>query len=468
MNKMKRVITGVAAGSMLLASAQLAMAAGQAKNIILMISDGQGFNTVKATDYYLGGQAVYEGFAVKGSMNTNSAGAAGGYVGTPYNPTTMWSSFGTQLTGATDSASAGTAMFTGVKNYDNQINKTTSGANLTTFFESAALQGKATGAVSTVNFDHATPAAVVAKTTNRNDYATITSQMINSNLDVIMGAGNPNYNNNGAAQAANYAIVGNQANWNAITGGANGRTFVESKTQFESLANGSLTTNKVFGVAQVKDTLQDSRLNAATAPLNSNVPTLETMTKGALNVLDNNANGFAVMIEGGAIDWANHANGLQRSINEQIDFNSSVKYVSDYLDASTNGNNWSNTLLIVTADHETGGLWGAAGSFTQIGDNGAGVLPTGVYNSGGHTTGLVPFYAKGADADLFNAYLSSTDPQIAAKYGVDAAFNSYIDNTNVFSVMNAANATPTPIPAAFWLLGSGLAGLAGFRCRMNK
>ncbi len=468
MKRIKKIFTGVAAGTLILASAQMAMAAGQAKNVILMISDGMGFNTVKATDYYLGGQGIYEGWTVKGSMNTSSAGASGGYVGAAYNPTKMWADFNYQKSGATDSASAGTAMFTGVKNYDNQINKTTTGANLTTYFEQAALQGKATGAVSTVNFDHATPAAVVAKTTNRNDYATIASQMINSNLDVIMGAGNPNYNNNGVAQAANYAIVGNQANWNAITTGANGRTFIDSKAQFEALALGTANYNKVFGVAQVKDTIQDSRTNAATAPLNTNVPDLVTMTKGALNVLDNNSKGFAVMIEGGAIDWANHANGLQRSINEQIDFNKSVSYVSAYLDANTNGNNWSNTLLIVTADHETGGLWGAAGSFTQIGDNGVGVLPTAVYNSGGHTTGLVPFYAKGADAELFNAYLNGTDTQVASRYGVDASFNKYIDNTNIFSVMNEANATPTPIPAAAWLLGSGLAGLAGVRRRMQK
>ena len=117
-------------------------------------------------------------------------------------------------------------MYTGVKNYDNQINKTTPGSDLTTFFETAANQGKATGAVSTVNFDHATPAAVVANTTNRNDYTTITSQMLGSKLDVIMGAGNPGYDNNGQPVSPNYGIVGNQANWNAITGGANGRTFI--------------------------------------------------------------------------------------------------------------------------------------------------------------------------------------------------------------------------------------------------
>ena len=458
-NSMGRIVL---AGAIAFACSQAY--AGTAKNVILMISDGQGFNTVKATEYFTGSKAVYESFTVQGSMNTSSAGMSGGYVGKAYDPSKMWQDFNYQNLGATDSASAATAMYTGVKNYDNQINKTTTGANLRTFFERAADQGKATGAVSTVNFDHATPAAVVGHTTNRNDYTTITSQMINSKLSVIMGAGNPNYDNKGTAVAANYSIVGNQANWNAITSGANGRTFVESKADFEALANGTLTTDKVFGVAQVRDTLQANRnTTGSMGNLNTNVPTLETMTKGALNVLDNNPNGFAVMIEGGAVDWANHANRLGNTIEEQLDFNKAVKSVVDYLDSNTNGNNWENTLLIVTADHETGNLWGPTkGTFNQVVDNGVGNLPGAAYNSGSHTNALVPFYAKGAGSELFAQYLTGTDPQIAGQYGVSTAFNQYIDNTNVFSVMDAA--MPVPEPETYALMLAGL-GLVGFMAR---
>ncbi|PKN68563.1 MAG: alkaline phosphatase [Deltaproteobacteria bacterium HGW-Deltaproteobacteria-12] len=465
MKRIKKIIGGLIVGTMLMAASHV-LAAEQAKNVILMISDGMGFNTMKATDYYTGAPAVYESFSVKGSMNTSSAGASGGYVGVPYNPAQMWSNFNYQKSGYTDSASAATAMYTGVKNYDNQINKTTNGANLTTFFETASLQGKATGAVSTVNFDHATPATVVAKTTNRNDYATITSQMIASGLDVIMGAGHPFYNNSGQAVTANYSIVGNETNWNSITGNANGRTFIETKSDFEALANGTLLANKVFGVAQVRDTIQDSRAGAPGAAMNTNVPNLLTMTKAALNVLDNNVNGFAIMIEGGAVDWANHANGLKRSIDEQIDFNNSVQYVVDYLNAGSNGNNWNNTLLIVTADHETGALWGpTAGTFNQISDNGIGNLPGAVYNSGNHTNTLVPFFAKGTDAGLFNTYLTGSDPEMDNKYGIDLAFNSYIDNTDIFKVMSAAQNTAVPEPSVILLFGLGMAGLAAFRCK---
>jgi len=192
MLEMKKNILGlVEMVAMLFALGQPAYGDMAAKNILLMISDGQGFNTVKATDYYTGNKAVYESFAVKGAMNTRSAGAFNGYVGKPYDPAKMWSDFSYRKSGATDSSSAATAMYSGVKIYDSQMNKTT------------------TGAVSTVNFDHATPAAVVAKMINRNDYATITSQMINGKLNVIMGAGHQLYNNNGQSVAANYGIVGN-------------------------------------------------------------------------------------------------------------------------------------------------------------------------------------------------------------------------------------------------------------------
>jgi alkaline phosphatase len=355
-------------------------------------------------------------------------------------------------------------LYTGVKNYDNQINVTTAGASLKNFFEQAADAGKSTGAVSTVNFDHATPAATAAHTTNRNDYTTIAGQMISSKLDVIMGAGNPWYNNNGVKQtSANYSIVGNQANWDAITSGANGRTFVESQNDFNALANGTLVANKVFGVAQVRDTLQDSRTVPA---FNTNVPTLATMTQGALNVLDKNTNGFAVMIEGGAIDWANHANQLQRSIDEQKDFNAAVDSVINYLSANngagTNGNNFSNTLLIVIADHECGGLWGASGSFAQVTSNGTGNLPTAIYNSGSHTNGLVPLFAKGAGSELFGNYIMGTDSQMAPQYGIDAAFNNYIDNTRVYEVMKEATAIPEPSTYAAIVAGLTLVAV-GYR-----
>ncbi len=461
-----RILPSLASAALVAGIAATASAQ-TAKNVILMISDGQGFNAVKATDYYAGTTAVYEGSDfVKVAMQTSSANNPAGY-----NPAAMWTDFGYQKIKPTDSASAATAMYTGVKNYDGQVNWSTTGQPLTTFFEYAGQAGKAIGAVSSVEFSHATPAAVVSHNSSRNNYAAIANEAIyntDSNVRVLMGAGHPLYTDSGVLRTTgiNYNYVGGATTWADITDadGANGFGFIDTKSQFEALANGSLTMDKVIGVAQTATTLQQGRANPLGTfdPMNTNVPTLATMTKATLNVLDNEANGFAVMIEGGAIDWAGHANQMDRTIEEQMDFNASVAAVVAYLDAGTNGNDWSNTLLIVTADHETGGLWGAAGTYAQIGDNGAGNLPTYGYNSGDHTNTLVPLYAKGAGADLFLAEVVGTDAQVATRYGVDAAFNQYIDNTSVYAVMAGATAIPEPSTYAALLAAASL-GFVSFR-----
>lgn len=479
------ILTALTAGGLIMGASSLH--AQSAKNVILMISDGQGFNTVKATDIYTGTQAVYEGSDfVKYSMNTSSAGARGGYVGAAYNPSGMWNSPTYALSGYTDSASAATAMYTGVKNYDNEVNWSTSGQALTTFFESAGLAGKSVGAVTSVEFSHATPAAVLAHNSSRNNYAAIANEtMSNSALKVLMGAGHPMFNDNGgAASTPNYNFVGGQTTWTDMADGSyNGFTVIDTKTQFGNLASGALSADKVIGVAQAATTLQQGRSGAPAANAqvgpnvgtqNTNVPTLETMTLGALNTIDNNANGFALMIEGGAIDWANHAETLGRMIEEQIDFNASVAAVSSYLDNNTNGNNWSNTLLIVTADHECGGLWGANtyvdannnkrydtgdtfNGFQQISDANSDGLAEFQFMSSNHTNALVPLYAKGFGSELFANYKLGTDDQLATMYGVDAAFNNYIDNIAVFNVMSlSAIPEPGSMLALCGLVGSGV------------
>ncbi len=471
-----------------LTSASAAFAAGNAKNVILMISDGQGFNTVNATKIYTGAPAVYEGVGfVKYGMNTSSAGARGGYVGAAYDPSKMGDPK-YALSGYTDSASAATAMYTGVKNYDNEVNWSTTGSSLKTFFEYAGETGRGVGAVSSVEFSHATPAAVLSHNSSRGNYAAIANEaMNNSSLKVLMGAGHPEFNDSGAAAGTpNYSFVGGQTTWNSLKAGTmNGFSFVDSKASFQALANGTLSASKIVGVAQAATTLQQGRTgnpgpNVQVGPnfstQNANVPTLVDMTKGALNVLGNNPSGFAVMIEGGAIDWANHANTAGRMIEEQVDFNGSVKAVVDYLDAGTHGNDWSNTLLIVTADHECGGLFGAGTyvdnngnnkydtgdtfvGFQKMADANTDGMPEFQYMSPNHTNALVPLYAKGAGSELFASHAIGTE-NLATIYGTTGFGDghAFIDNTAVFEVMMA---TGVPEPVSLGLLS--LLGLAAGR-----
>jgi alkaline phosphatase len=443
-----------------------------AKNVILMISDGMGYNAMKAADYYTGSTAIYESWEDKFFMQTVSANNTEGR----YNPLSMAGSFTYANLLPTDSASAATAMYTGVKNYDGVINISTTGTRLPTYFEGAAFQGRSAGAISTVEFSHATPAAVFSHNSSRNNYGSIAAEAIYAspyadNIKVLMGAGHPLYNDNGlqirtTANNTQAQFVGGAGAWADMADGvANGKTVIQTLEQFNALTTGE-TPDKVIGVAQAATTLQQGRTAGALA--NTNVPTLATMTRGALNVLDNNANGFALMIEGGAIDWAGHANQMDRIIEEQIDFNNAVQAVVDWVDAN---NKWSETLLIVTADHETGFLMGNDAStgffdvdgdgiftvgkdYAQLVDKGEGNLPGGKFWSGNHTNQLIPLFAKGAGADLFASKVIGTDTNIDEIYGLDSSWTGqYIDNTSIFNVMVEASGVPEPATMALLAIG---------------
>ena len=182
-------------------------------------------------------------------------------------------------------------------------------------------------------------------------------------------------------------------------------TLIQTRAEFQALASsrtpGSL---RVLGVAQAYTTTQQARGGDGQAapyvvPRNAEVPTLTEMSPAALNVLDDNPNGFFLMIEGGAVDWAAHANQAGRTIEEEIDFNQAVEAVVDWVETNSN---WDETLLIVTGDHETGYLLGPGSGpgtppvFNPVVNNGAGVVPGVQWGSGNHTNQLIPFFAKGA------------------------------------------------------------------------
>jgi len=284
-----------------------------------------------------------------------------------------------------------------------------------------------------------------------------------------MGAGNPRYNDNGQYQATpkTTKYVGGDATWDTLRSinPPGNWSLIESKSDFENLATSPTTPERVVGVAQVHTTLQQSRTPAPGSnvmlehendtPLNANVPSLATMTKGALNVLDNDPDGFFLMIEGGAVDWANHANQLGRLIQEQTKFNDAVDAVIAWINA--NGG-FDKNLLIVTGDHECGYLTQAENSFDDVipNPNGADYLPIGFFNSGDHTNSLIPLFAEGPGSELFAGLVKGFDP----KRG------EYIDNTDIFRVMQA-QIVATPIPGSVLLLGSGMMGmfLIGIRRR---
>jgi alkaline phosphatase len=484
------------------------------KNVILMISDGIGFNGWLAADYYQGlaGQQPYQVARPDGTApvvfgqthwSLNLVDAAGnvlpddadlataaGVVPQGYDAATRWQQFertfrndfgpiGIEYTSYTDSSSAGTALHAGIKTINGRLNLDWTGQlPFRTIADIAMDQGRSAGAVSSVQVSHATPASVLASNISRNNNAEIFNEMVASDLTVIMGAGHPFYDDNGVARepAADddrpFRFLGGRETVAALTGneGLNGFTFIDDKAAFEALAAGEQLPAKVVGIARVANTLQASRADLPEGDTPSGmafidtVPDLSTMTIGALNVLNQNPNGFFLMSEGGAVDWMGHANDMPRFIEEQVDFNEAVAAVIDWVEANSS---WDETLLIVTSDHETGGIWGegtwtngtggavaadrseealAAANFNPaedmfneflaVQDRGAGTIPGHQWASGNHTNELVPLWAIGAGSELF-AQFASTDQGAARLWGQPYGWNgAIVDNTAVFHVMN--------------------------------
>jgi alkaline phosphatase len=411
----------------------------EVKNVILMISDGWGANQILATDFYTDGKAgtqIYEKFPTKVDMSTYSFGGLGTDDDnvSMYTPE-LWSDFELLKNHPTDSAAAGTAMSTGTKTYDAAIGVDQEQEDLRHIAEDFEDKGRSTGVISSVEFSHATPASFVDHDTNRNNYSDIANGMIkDSATDVIMGAGNPLFDDNGQAKTTgSYKYVGGQETWEALLAGTLGSdadgdgdidnwSLIQTKEEFEDLQTGD-TPDRLIGVPQVYTTLQQARGGQADAdayavPFNENVPNLDVMARGSLNVLDNDEDGFFLMIEGGAIDWAGHANQSGRLIEEQADFNEAVEAVCEWVNENSS---WSETLVIVTGDHETGYLTGTAGVYDEVINNGRGEMPAMAWNSGDHTNQLIPFYAKGAGAEIFKKLANETDPVKGA----------YLDNTEI-------------------------------------
>ncbi len=418
-----------------------------AKNIIVMISDGWAFNHLDAVSYYEYGKdarQIYNRFPFQFAISTYMADTpetGPGYCGWGYDPALAWSDFEYVLKCYTDSAAAATALSTGVKTYQGAIGVDLDEQPLKHALELAEEKGKATGVVTSVEWTHATPAGHVAHNVSRNNYAEIGQEMVyDSAADVIMGAGHPWYDADGQPKATpTFQYVGGEATWVDLEAGIAGGdadgdgvadpwVLVQERDEFQSLMSGK-TPQRVLGTAQVYQTLQQDRSGDGWAapyvePFIDSVPTLEEMTKAALNILDEDPDGFFLMVEGGAVDWGSHANQSGRMIEEALDFERAVEAVDDWVRKNSN---WGETLLIVTADHETGYLTGPGSDpdWMPIVNNGAGVLPGMEWHYDGHTNSLTVLSAKGDAARMFSRYADEYDP----------VRGRYLDNTELSWVL---------------------------------
>ena len=345
-NRMKRglilalvlflVFTGVATGA-------------PPRNVILLIGDGMGFEQIKAAGMYKNGAAgtfVFESFPHQGQVTTYSANSS-----------------------VTDSAAAATAIATGFKVNNDVVSVAMpgNGSELQTLLEYFQFLGKSTGLVTTTYITHATPACFGAHEANRNSSSAIAGDYLYQTRPNVLFGGGANGMTVSSAQGAGYTVVMDAAGMLALN------------PETATMVSGQ------FGSGQLPYELG----------WNSDLPHLSQMAETALHILDNNPDGFFLMIEGGLIDWAGHANNIQNTVWETIEFANAVQKVVDWAAGRTD------TLIIVTADHETGGL-------TVSANNGTLNYPTVTWSTGGHTAANVPVYAWGANAHLLSGTMDNT------------------------------------------------------------
>ncbi|MBM4152688.1 MAG: alkaline phosphatase, partial [Kiritimatiellaceae bacterium] len=303
------------------------------KNIIFMIGDGMGYEQVRATVMYNGTPLYFETFPYIGQQTTLSDGGA-----------------------VTDSAAGGTALATGVTVVNNVLSMRIPGdkSRLETILEYIQKRGRRTGLVTTVPTPHATPAAFGAHVTNRTNTTAIAYEYLNiSRPNVLLGGGRDGMTP-ASAIAAGYTVVTNVSGLLAV----NPNTIEFLSGQFIAPDGSGYSPYEATGIGSW--------------------PHLSQMTATALDLLDNDPDGFFLMVEGGKIDYAGHASQLPHLIGEVLEFHNAVAVVTNWAAGRTD------TLILVTADHETGGLSVQA-------DNGAGNLPTVSWGGGGqHTASNVP------------------------------------------------------------------------------
>ncbi|MEM1013723.1 MAG: alkaline phosphatase, partial [Planctomycetota bacterium] len=323
----------------------------------------------------------------------------------------------------TDSAAAGTALASGTKTYNTAINVGLDETPVEFITQQMVAAGKKAGVVSTKTFTDATPAAFGTQNIDRNAEAEISNDMIrNGLLDVIISPGHPEFGSGGVPRTTPDYDTVSEANLNALRGGLDGWSFVDDNSQLNAIANGTQAApDRLFGLVPVDSQLHSRDTTGRTNAFDPRVfdpsdpngavpfvmPDLDVLSRAAIETLEQDDDGFFLMIENGSVDSAAHANDLPRMVEEQLSFNRSVDAVIDWIETESS---WDETLLIITTDHANG-LFLGNDSATEYFDApdavGVGELPEGIWWSTEHTNELIPLWSRGPGSELFADFLST-------------------------------------------------------------
>lgn len=317
------------------------------KNIIILIGDGMGINQVQAGYTANGGhlnmtdRCPYSGF-----RRTNSANKY-----------------------TTDSAAGGTAIACGQKTDNGMVGVTPDGTPINSIIRLADMQGWATGVVSTSSITDATPASFVAHQPTRKNQEEIAAQFLESDIDLFIGGGRKFFENR--------------------KDGRNISKELEAKgyKMGHALSDVNPKESRRFGLL-----LADDGMEPASKREDGH---LAKATEMAIEALSQNKKGFVLMVEGSQIDWGGHNNDQAYMVGEVLDFDRAVGKALDFAERD------GNTLVVITADHETGGAVIADGNYDKK------ELRV-KFTTGGHTASPVPFFSYGPGAERFAGFKDNT------------------------------------------------------------
>jgi alkaline phosphatase len=321
------------------------------KNIILLIGDGMGLAQVTAGMYANGNKLNLERFPVTGMIKTHSSSHL-----------------------ITDSAAGATAFSCGCKTYNGAIGVTKDKKNCLTILEQAEKNGLATGLISTSSITHATPASFIAHVSSRTEMEGIAAFFLQTELDFLVGGGLQYFNDRKKDQRNLYSELAKKG-W-----------FV-SNFQEQKLSELRPTPEKPFAWFSAlgePDSVSGGR---------DYLPLAAKMAPDFLK--KRSEKGFFLMLEGSQIDWACHAKNGTRAVDEMLDFDAAIGEILRFAEAD------GNTLVVITADHETGGLALEQGEGFEVLDL--------EFNTGYHTATMVPVFAFGPGAEQFGGVLDNTD-----------------------------------------------------------
>jgi len=318
----------------------------EVRNIILLIGDGMGIPAVYSAMTVSPVALNFERFPYTGFSKTYSLDD---YI--------------------TDSAAGGTALSSGKKTNNGVIGQDSSGNKFISILEIAEQHGLATGLVSTSSITHATPASFIAHVPNRDAYEDIALEFLKTDIDVFIGGGIDNF-------------FRREDKLNLLDS-LKSRGYEVDTTLESILASNS---SKLAGLNVPKHNPYR---------LEGRGDMLPQSTKKAIEILSKNEKGFFLMVEGSQIDWAGHGNQAVNLIDETLDFDKAIGLALDF--AAADGN----TLVIVTADHETGGVTIIDGNIHKH----EAILN---FSTTNHSAVMVPVFAFGPGAENFTGIFENT------------------------------------------------------------